>query len=112
MAAVRDLQMSESQPYYAVIFTSKRTTVEDGYTEMNDRLMELVQRQQGYVGNESWRDDNGYGVTIVYFENAEQSAAWGMNPEHRKAQQLGRERWYSHYRIRVCKVERDWEWSK
>jgi heme-degrading monooxygenase HmoA len=91
-----------SKSNYAVIFTSRRTEVEEGYTETNDRLMELVQQQPGFTGSESWRDDEGYGVTIVYFDSAEASRACGEHPEHREAQAVGRERWYSDYRIRVC----------
>jgi heme-degrading monooxygenase HmoA len=97
---------------HAVIFTSKRTTVEEGYAEANDRLMDLVQTQPGFQGSESWRNSDGYGITIVYFDSAEGSRAWGEHPDHREAQRLGREKWYSEYRIQVCKVERDWNWKK
>lgn len=97
---------------YAVIFTSTRTAVEEGYTETNDRLMDLLQVQPGFTGSESWRDEEGRGVTIAYFDSAEASRVWGEHPEHRAAQELGRERWYSEYRIQVCRVERDWGWRK
>lgn len=95
---------------YAVIFTSQRTSIDEGYTAMNDALMELVKKQPGFIDSESWRNDEGYGATIVYFDSAEASRAWGEHPQHREAQKLGREKWYSEYRIMVCKVERDWAW--
>jgi heme-degrading monooxygenase HmoA len=43
-------------PYYAVIFTSERTGVADGYAEMSLRMVELAQQQPGYLGHESARD--------------------------------------------------------
>jgi heme-degrading monooxygenase HmoA len=97
---------------HAVIFISQRTSVDDGYGETNDALMKVVQEQPGFIDSESWRNEEGYGVTIVYFDSAEASSAWGGHPQHREAQRLGREKWYSEYRILVCKVERDWKWPK
>ena len=35
-------------------------------------------------------------------------AAWARDPEHMVAKRKGRETWYSHYMIRICKVERDY----
>jgi heme-degrading monooxygenase HmoA len=96
---------------HAVIFTSRRTAVDEGYSAMNDALMKLVREQPGFIDSESWRNGEGYGVTIVYFDSAESSRAWGVHPQHREAQRLGREKWYSEYRIRVCAIERDWEWK-
>ena len=41
-------------PYYAVIFTSRRTEEDDaGYGEMADRMEELASRQPGFLGIES-----------------------------------------------------------
>ena len=37
-------------PYYAVIFTSKRTDHDRGYSIMADRMVELAQQQPGYLG--------------------------------------------------------------
>jgi hypothetical protein len=37
-------------PYYAVIFTSKRTSVDENYSEMADKMVELAQLQEGFLG--------------------------------------------------------------
>lgn len=42
-------------PYYAVIFTSVRTEGDKGYAEMADRMVELAQQQDGFLGVESAR---------------------------------------------------------
>ena len=48
------------------------------------------------------------GITVSYWQSLEAIAAWKANLEHREAQKLGRERWYSTFRVRICKVEREY----
>ena len=43
-------------------------------------------------------------MTIVAFETMEAHLAWAQHPRHREAQEAGKERLYSEYRIEVCKV--------
>jgi heme-degrading monooxygenase HmoA len=45
------------------------------------------------------------------FESHETAAAWRAHPEHREAQRLGRERWFTEYRITVCDVARDYSFK-
>jgi heme-degrading monooxygenase HmoA len=94
-------------PYYAVIFTSVRTTVNEGYATMADKMHELAQNQPGFLGFESARSD--LGISVSYWKDLESVAAWKWQSEHRLAQQFGREKWYSSYKIRIAKVERDYE---
>ena len=93
-------------PYYAVIFTSTRTEGEQGYADMSQRMVELAQQQPGYLGHESARD--GIGITVSYWQSLEDIRNWKMNTEHLLAQQYGKEKWYSAYKVRICKVERDY----
>lgn len=93
-------------PYYAVIFTSTRKEGDNGYAEMSQRMVELAQQQPGYLGHESARD--GIGITVSYWENTDAIRNWKMNTEHLFAQQKGREDWYAAYKVRICKVERDY----
>ena len=94
-------------PYYAVIFSSKRTAEDDeGYQQMSSRMEELAINQPGYLGIESYRNENGEGVTISYWENEEAIKNWKKHWEHLRAQRLGRKQWYTHYHLQVCRVER------
>ncbi len=97
-------------PYYAVIFTSLRTDVDNGYGSTADRMVELAQQQPGYLGHESAR--NELGITVSYWESIEAIKNWKMNAEHLMAQQKGREEWYANYKTRICLVERDYEFLK
>ena len=94
-------------PYYAVIFSSQRTPADDeGYATAAARMMELAAEQPGFLGVETARSDI-LGLTVSYWESCEAIAAWKANAEHQTAQARGRSEWYSDYRLRVAKVERE-----
>ena len=97
-------------PYYAVIFTSLRTEVDDGYDEMDRILCDAAEKQPGYLGAESAR--NGLGITVSYWTDLESIAAWKAHATHLVAQRSGRENWYEEYVTRICKVERDYSFKK
>jgi heme-degrading monooxygenase HmoA len=93
-------------PYYAVIFTSRRTAVDDGYGDTGARMEELAAQQPGFLGVESARGADGLGITVSYWSTLEAIAAWRTHAEHRVAQSNGRKQWYAHFETRVAKVER------
>ncbi|MDF2157674.1 antibiotic biosynthesis monooxygenase [Algoriphagus sp. CAU 1675] len=100
------IAQTPSPPYYAVIFSNLRTDLEDGYEEMADKMVELAQNQEGYLGHESVR--NGLGITISYWASKEAIKNWKAQTDHQLAQKYGREKWYSAYKTRICLVERDY----
>lgn len=92
-----------SPPYYAVIFSSVRTEVEDGYAEMAAEMERLGSEQPGFLGLDSAR--SGVGITVSYWRTLEDLQAWKQVARHRVAQQKGREQWYERYVTRVARVE-------
>lgn len=94
-------------PYYAVIFTSIRNEGDNGYSEMAELMMNLVENQEGFLGAESAR--NELGITVSYWKDLESIKKWKENAEHLIAQQKGKTDWYQHYKVRIAKVERDYE---
>lgn len=93
-------------PYYAVIFTSVRTEGDNGYAQMADNMVELAQQQPGFLGIETARED--VGITVSYWSDLESIKQWKANLDHQQAQRLGREKWYSSFKARISKVERDY----
>jgi len=93
-------------PYYAVIFISLHTQNDIGYTEMSEKMMALASQQQGFLGVETARENMG--ITVSYWTDLESVRCWKANLEHRVAQKLGRENWYSSFKIRIAKVEHDY----
>ncbi|WP_333808196.1 antibiotic biosynthesis monooxygenase family protein [Flavobacterium sp.] len=93
--------------YYAVIFTSTRTEVEEGYAEMAIKMVELAKAQPGFIGMESARSE--IGITVSYWESLEAIQNWKANMEHLEAQEKGKTTWYKNYKVRIAKVEREYE---
>lgn len=98
-------------PYYAVIFTNQRTAMDDGYGARADRMSELAAQQPGYLGMEHARGDDGLGITVSYWRSLDDIAAWRRHAEHTDARNDGRAGWYSHYELRIAKVERAYGWD-
>ncbi|MHA7925209.1 MAG: antibiotic biosynthesis monooxygenase family protein [Marinobacter sp.] len=78
-----EIANTAAPPYYAVIFSNHRTEGDNGYAEVAGRMTELAQSQPGFLGMESVREDL-------------------------EAQRLGHQKWYSTFRVRVAKVEREY----
>lgn len=97
-------------PYYAVIFTSTRTDGDNGYEQMAQVMFDLATKQPGFLGLESARD--GLGITVSYWDSVEAIKAWQRNSSHLIAQQRGRAEWYQAYKVRVCRVERDYAFER
>jgi heme-degrading monooxygenase HmoA len=95
-------------PYYTVIFTSIRTQVDDGYTELNDELYAEAMKLEGYYGAETLRDEHGYGVAVLYWRSMEDIQQWSKYQKHLYAKKLGKEKWYEGWKVRIAKVEREY----
>ena len=93
-------------PYYAVIFTSRRTEDDNGYDVMASAMFELALKQPGCLGVEHAREVSGLGMTVAYFTDETAILSWKQNSQHLGARRLGKALWYSHYEIRVGKIER------
>ena len=97
-------------PYYAVIFTSQRTDDDHGYSAMADKMMELASNQGGFLGVETAREI--VGITVSYWTDLESIKRWKQNSEHIAAQKKGKNTWYTAFKARIAKVEKDYGFSK
>ncbi len=94
-------------PYYAAIFSSQRNGKgEADYATAAERMFELAMQQPGYLGAESVRDANGFGITVAYFDSEENILRWRNHTEHAATRVRGKREWYEHFEVRVAKVER------
>jgi len=92
-------------PYFAVIFTSIRAEGDEGYGEMAAHVLELARQQPGFLGFESARQE--IGISVSYWSSLEAIAAWKQNAFHREAQKRAQD-WYASFRVRVCRVEKEY----
>lgn len=101
---------SQSYSYYAVIFTSKRRAGDYGYAAMAERMEKLADQQPGFISMESAKSE--LGITVSYWESLDAIKAWKENSAHLFAQERGKKNWYSWYKVRICKVEREYEFER
>jgi heme-degrading monooxygenase HmoA len=92
-------------PYYAVIFTSIRTEGDNGYADAAREMLELASAQPGFLGFESARQE--LGISVSYWASEDAIRAWKENAAHRLVQARSRD-WYASFRVRVCRVEREY----
>lgn len=98
----------EFKPYYAVIFTSKRTKdFSEDYEIMAKKMEALAKAQKGFLGFDTARND--IGISISYWQTIEDIKHWKQHLEHQVAQKNGKSKWYSWYSVRICKVEREYD---
>lgn len=97
------------EPYVAVVFSSVHTGDDvESYAATAARMEELASEQPGYLGIESARGADGFGITVSYWRSEDDARAWKRQTEHLVAQEAGRSRWYAQYRVRVATVTREY----
>jgi heme-degrading monooxygenase HmoA len=99
-------------PYVAVIFTSRRADDPAGYDETAAAMETLAREQPGYIGIESARSPDGFGITVSYWATDADAQAWKQVVEHLEAQRRGRSSWYEQYTVRVASIERQYGWQR
>ena len=94
--------------YFAVIFTTQRSqSGDDIYEIMASRMVELAQKQHGFLGLESVRSDDGISITVSYWTDHEAIQNWEKQAEHVSFQAMGRREFYHWYQIRIAEVFKD-----
>jgi heme-degrading monooxygenase HmoA len=79
---------------------------------MAKKMEQLGSVQAGFLGIQSVRGSDGFGITISYWASLENIVKWKAQVDHREAQKKGKSDWYSQYDVRICKVERQYGFSK
>ena len=92
-----------------IVFRSRvKEGVEDAITEVGGRMYEIASSMPGFVSYKDFVAEDGENVSIIEFESPETLAAWRDQPEHKVAQQRGRDEFFTEYHIQVCTPVRDY----
>ena len=92
-------------PYFAVIFSSFRTEINEEYNETFENLMLAASELDDFLGMESVRD--GFGISVSYWKSIEGIREWKDNLQHIAAKRKGIEKWYESYMMRIARVDHD-----
>jgi heme-degrading monooxygenase HmoA len=95
----------------AVIFITHRTSADaEGYVAAAAEMEALAAQQPGYLGIDSARQADGFGITVSYWADDAAAAQWRDHPRHAATRELGRAHWYADYSLLVTRVERRYRW--
>ena len=95
------------------IFRSRlRPEHREEYEHWAKRIHDIAVQMPGFSSIKTFTADDGERVSIVEFESEETMLAWRNQRDHKLAQELGRELFYSEYHIQVCQPIRDYSFPK
>ena len=98
--------MQTNNAQYVVIFTSILNPDAEAYHQWGKQMESLVVQQPGYISHKSFRNPEGLGVTLSYWESLEAIRLWHTNTQHQQAQAYGKKKAYLEYTIEVCEIKR------
>ncbi len=104
---------SESAPKVVVLISTRLRPGCDiaAYQELEARMDQVVREIPGYLGAKGFTAEDGETVALVLFESTEALRRWRDHPEHLETQRRGRDEFYAYYQIRVCSVEREYDFD-
>ena len=94
-------------PYYAAIFTSVHTGDHEGYAKDTETILELAKGHPGFLGVDAAGDDD-LSIAVSYWDSDEAIRKFKQLADHLVIQQRGRANYYTSYKVRVARVERDY----
>ena len=80
------------------------------YEATSAKMVELVSAMPGFLGMD-YGESESRELLVARLESHEALRTWREQPDHVLAQQLGRERFFGHYRIEVCELVREYEFA-
>ena len=100
---------------YAVIFeVQPHPEHNEAYLNMAAELRSELEKIDGFISIERFASlsDEGKILSLSFFRDETAIKAWREQLDHRRAQQLGRDRLFEDYRLRIATVVRDYGLSE
>lgn len=79
--------------------------------QVGARMYEIASAMPGYLSYKDFAAEDGENVSVIEFESLETLAAWREHPEHKIAQQQGRDEFFSEYHVQICTPVRDYSFT-
>ena len=71
------------------------------------RMLAIAKAMPGFISYKVYVSEDGERCSVIEFDSRENLRAWREHPEHREAQQAGRERFYAEYVLHIAEPERE-----
>jgi heme-degrading monooxygenase HmoA len=92
---------------YVVIFKATVHELNEEYyltaTQLRDKAISQFncQKFESFCQNQNE-------IALSYWNSLDDIHAWHLDIEHQNAQQKGKEKWYSHFEIEICEIQRQY----
>ena len=91
-----------------ILFRSRLTAAAGSdYSEMDARMEERARAAEGFVDVKAYTAQDGERLTVVRWRDLESLRRWREDPQHRAAQETGRQLWYEFYTTEVAEIVRE-----
>jgi heme-degrading monooxygenase HmoA len=80
---------------------------EQEYGQRAGKLFEIVSAMPGFRSIRDYAAEDGERMSVIEFDSLESLATWRDHAEHRIAQELGKQRYYSEYHLQICELVRE-----
>ncbi len=98
-----------------VIFRSRlsdKDEVSKEYPPLGKRMIELAKAMPGFISYKNFVASDEERISVIEFDTQENLRAWQEHPEHKIAQQKGRDLFYDEFKVQVCTVEREYNFKR
>ena len=97
------MEPGQDQPVITVFRSRLRDDAEtNGYADLAAVMEARARQMPGFIDFETFVASDQERVSLVTFDTVAHHEAWREDPEHRSAQQRGRDDFYLEYTISVC----------
>lgn len=93
---------------YAVVFTAELKQLDENYLRTASLLRQLALEKYG-CREFTAVTEGSKEIAVSLWDSEEQIRRWKQDTEHLRAQATGKAHWYSHYRVMVTKIEREYQ---
>ena len=93
---------------FVVIFRATARQLDAEYSATAARMRELALTQFGCLDFTAVTEGDQE-VALSYWPDEASIRAWKQHTDHLMAQQMGRERWYTSYRVEVAEIKRHYQ---
>jgi heme-degrading monooxygenase HmoA len=95
---------------YVVVFTAKIRELDEQYSSMAQKMRELAFSKYGCKEFTALTEGDTE-IAVSYWPDLDSIKEWKKDIEHLEAQSMGKQKWYSWYKVDVAKVERSYQYS-
>ena len=95
---------------FAVIFKATTKQLDNNYSDMVNNLRQLAFDRYHCIDFIAVTEGNEE-IAISYWHTLDDIKQWKQDATHLMAQKLGQEKWYSHYRIQIVEIHKDYQFT-